>query len=108
MHGMKLVVSDDHGGLKTARQAVTPGVPCQRCQFHTIQNAMAHVPKVAIRVDVARDIKRIFKADDAGEADRRLKDTVAPYQKPGPCLATWLEANVSEAIPVFGFPPGHR
>jgi len=108
MHGMKLVVSDDHAGLKAARQAVMPGVPWQRCQFHTIQNAMAHVPKVAMRVDVARDIKRIFNADDAAEADRRLKDTVARYQKSAPGLAGWLEANVPEAITVFGFPPGHR
>ena len=108
MHGMKLVVSDDHAGLKAARQAVMPGVPWQRCQFHTIQNAMAHVPKVAMRVDVARDIKRIFNADDAAEADRRLKDTVTRYQKSAPGLAGWLEANVPEAITVFGFPPGHR
>ena len=108
MHGIKLVVSDDHAGLKAARQAVMPGVPWQRCQFHTIQNAMAHVPKVAMRVDVARDIKRIFNADDAAEADRRLKDTVARYQKSAPGLAGWLEANVPEAITVFGFPPGHR
>ena len=108
MHGMKLVVSDDHAGLKAARQAVMPGVPWQRCQFHTIQNAMAHVPKVAMRVDVARDIKRIFNADDAAEADRRLKDTVIRYQKSAPGLAGWLEANVPEAITVFGFPPGHR
>jgi len=108
MHGIKLVVSDDHAGLKAARQAVMPGVPWQRCQFHTIQNAMAHVPKVAMRVDVARDIKRIFNADDAAEADRRLKDTVTRYQKSAPGLAGWLEANVPEAITVFGFPPGHR
>jgi transposase-like protein len=108
MHGMKLVVSDDHAGLKAARQAVMPGVPWQRCQFHTIQNAMAHVPKVAMRVDVARDIKRIFNADDAAEADRRLKDTVTRYHKSAPGLAGWLEANVPEAITVFGFPPGHR
>jgi transposase-like protein len=108
MHGMKLVVSDDHAGLKAARQAVMSSVPWQRCQFHTIQNAMAHVPKVAMRVDVARDIKRIFNADDAAEADRRLKDTVTRYQKSAPGLAGWLEGNVPEAITVFGFPPGHR
>jgi transposase-like protein len=44
MHGVKLVVSDDHTGLRAARQAVMAGVPWQRCQFHTIRNAMAHAP----------------------------------------------------------------
>jgi len=52
------VVSDDHAGLKAARQAVMPGVPWQRCQFHAIQNAMAHVPEVALRTEAARDHRR--------------------------------------------------
>lgn len=39
MHGVRLVVSDDHAGLKTARHATMPGVPWQRCQFHTSNEA---------------------------------------------------------------------
>jgi len=108
MHGVKLVVSDDHAGLKAARRAVMPSVPWQRCQFHTIQNAMAHVPKTSMRADVARDIKRIFNADDAAEATRRLKDTVASYQQTAPRLASWLEDNVPEALTVLAFPAAHR
>ena len=34
MHGVLLVVSDNHAGLKAAREARLPGVPWQRCQFH--------------------------------------------------------------------------
>ena len=34
MHGVKLIVSDNHAGLKTAREARLPGVPWQRCQFN--------------------------------------------------------------------------
>jgi putative transposase len=76
MHGVKLVVSDDHSGLKAARQAVMTGVPWQWCQFHTIRNAMAHVPKVAMRSEMARDLRRVFDADEPAEAERRLKDVV--------------------------------
>ena len=32
--GVKLIVSDDHAGLKAARRAILPSVPWQRCQFH--------------------------------------------------------------------------
>jgi len=71
MHGVKLVVSDDHAGLKAARHATMPGVPRQRCQFHTIQNTLAHVPKVSMKPDVAEDLRWILNADDAVEADRR-------------------------------------
>ena len=108
MRGVKLVVSDDHAGLKAARQATMPGVPWQRCQFHTSQNAMAHVPKISMRAEVADDIRRIYNADDAAEADRRLKATVGRYQKTAPEFASWLEANVPEALAVFAFPAAHR
>jgi len=45
LSGVRLIVSDDHGGLKAARQAVLGVVPWQRCPFHLQQNAQAHVPK---------------------------------------------------------------
>ena len=105
---MKLVVSDDHAGLKAARQATMPGVPWQRCQFHTSQNAMAHVPKISMRGEVADNIRRIYNADDRAEADRRLKDMVARHHKTAPGLASWLEENIPEALEVFAFPAAHR
>jgi putative transposase len=108
MHGVKLVVSDDHAGLKAARHATMPGVPWQRCQFHTIQNALAHVPKLSMKTDAAEDVRRIFNADDAAEADRRLKAMVVRYHKSAPDFASWLEANIPEALTVFAFPAAHR
>ena len=41
MHGVKLIVSDAHEGLKAARQATFEGVPWQRCQFHLAQKCNA-------------------------------------------------------------------
>jgi len=108
MHGVKLVVSDDHTGLKAARQAVMTGVPWQRCQFHTIQNAMKHVPKVAMRPEVARDLRRVFDADEPAEAERRLKEVVARHQKTAPQLAAWLEHAIPEALTVLTIPSAHR
>ena len=108
MHGVKLIVSDDHAGLRAARQAVMAGAPWQRCQFHTIRNAMAHVPKVAMRSEVARDLRRVFDADEPAEAERRLKDIVARYQKTAPQLAAWLEQAAPEAITVLMIPLAHR
>jgi len=108
LYGVKLVVSDNHAGLKAARHATMPGVPWQRCQFHTSQNAMAHIPKMAMRVDVADDIRRIYNAEDRAEADRRLKDMVGRYHKTAPALASWLEENIPEALTVFAFPASHR
>jgi len=72
MHGVKLVVSDDHAGLKAAREARLPGVPWQRCQFHLQQNAQKYVPRVHMRPEVASDLRAIFDAPDRAEAERRL------------------------------------
>jgi len=33
-HGVQLIISDDHAGLKAAREARFAGVGWQRCQFH--------------------------------------------------------------------------
>ena len=76
LHGMRLVMSDDHAGLKAARQAELTGVPWQRCQFHLQRNASAHVPKIAMRREVARALRSIFNASDRDEARRRLQIVV--------------------------------
>jgi transposase-like protein len=107
-HGVRLVVSDDHSGLRAARQGTLAGVPWQRCQIHTIQNAMKHVPKVAMRPEVARDLRRVFDVAEPVEAERRLKDIVARYQKTAPQLAAWLKQAVPEALAVFTIPASHR
>ena len=70
-----------------------------------IANAFTIIMNLAMQIE--RD--QTLKAESHHRtADRRLKDTVTRYQKSAPGLAGWLEANVPEAITVFGFPPGHR
>jgi transposase-like protein len=108
LQGVTLITSDDHAGLKAARKAVLPGVPWQRCQFHLQQNALHYVPKVAMRKQVAADIKSIFDAPDRHEAKRLLGQTVAKYHTAAPKLAAWLEENLPEGLTVFEFPASHR
>jgi putative transposase len=108
LHGVELITSDAHEGLKAARQAVFPGVPWQRCQFHLQQNAAAYVPKVEMRSEVAGDLRGVFNAPDRHEADRLLKLTVEKYRLSAPRLAAWLEENVPEGLTVFTRPAAHR
>ena len=42
MRGLRLIISDDHAGMKKARMAVFPSIPWQRCQFHLCQNAQSY------------------------------------------------------------------
>jgi transposase-like protein len=108
LHGVELIVSDDHAGLKAAREARFSGVPWQRCQFHLQQNAAQFVPRLALRTEVAADIRAVFDAPDRTEADRRLKLAVQKYQKTAPKLASWLEQNIPEGLTVFNLPTSHR
>lgn len=108
LHGVELIVSDDHSGLKAARTARFTGVPWQRCQFHLGQNAMHYVPQQAMRSEVADDLRTVFNAPDRPTADRFLAGLVEKYQATAPKLADWLEQNVPEGLTVFVLPAGHR
>jgi putative transposase len=108
LHGVKLVVSDAHAGLKPALAARLTGVPWQRCQFHLIENAMAFVPKASMRKAVVASIRAVFDAPDRPEAERQLGVAVKKYRASAPKLADWLEANIPEGLTVFALPLGHR
>ena len=108
LRAVRLIISDAHAGLKAARQAVCGGVPWQRCQFHLQQNAQGYVPRKALKLEVAADIRAIFNAADRPQAERLLKETVEKYQESAPQLASWLEANIPEGLTVFDFPAKHQ
>ncbi len=108
MHGVRLITSDDHTGLKAAVNSVFPSVPWQRCQVHLQRNAAAYVPKVAMREEVAKDIRAIFNAPDKAEAERFLGIAVEKYSKTASKLSEWLEKNIPEGLTVFSLPDNQR
>jgi transposase-like protein len=108
LHAPSLIISDQHQGLAAARQAVFPGVPWQRCQFHLQQNAQAYVPRLDQRAAVAQAIRSVFDCPDRLTAQARLKDVVATYTQTAPKLAAWMEENLPQGFTVFAFPREHQ
>lgn len=108
MHGVELVISDDHTGLGAARRAVLGSIPWQRCQFHLQQNAGAHVPRQSMRIEVAADIRAMFNAPDRYTAETYLQAAIQKYAKSAPGLSAWMEDNLAEGFTVFDFPLEHR
>jgi len=108
LQGVQLVISDDHAGLGAARRAVLGSVPWQRCQFHLQQNAGAYVPKQAMRMEVAADIRSMFNAPDRKTAEEFLSAAIQKYAVSAPRLSAWLEDNLAEGFTVFDFPLEHR
>ena len=108
MHGVRLIVSDSHEGLRSAREAALPGIPWQRCQMHLQQNAQAYVTKSGLKAEVAADIRSIFQAGSLEEARRLLASMVEKYSNCQSKLAAWMEDNIPEGLTVFSFPAAVR
>jgi len=108
MKGLRLIVSDDHAGLKRARKSVFPAVPWQRCQFHLAQNAQAYAPKKSMRAEIAEDMREIFNSPTLEMALEMKKTKVEKYSKKAPEFTKWLEENVDEGLTVFQMPKEHR
>ena len=108
LHGVRLVTSDAHAGLKEALDARLSGVPWQRCQFHLMKNALAYVPRPSMQPEVVASLRAVFDAPDRSEAERQLDLAVKKHRAKAPKLAEWLEVNVPESLTVFSLPAKHR
>jgi transposase-like protein len=108
LSGVRLIVSDDHCGMRAARQAVLGSVPWQRCQFHLQQNAQAYIQKKEMKESVAADIRTVFNAPDRGAALTLLEAAVKKYEQSAPKLARWMDENLTQGLTVFCLPQAHR
>ena len=108
LHGVRLITSDAHLGLRAALQCLFNGVKWQRCQFHLQQNAQAYVPKKTMQKQVHNDIADVFTAPNGELAQARLKYYVEKYAVSAPQLSEWMEENLPEGLTVFQLPAKHR
>jgi putative transposase len=108
LHGIKMITSDDHSGLKSALRSVFPSVPWQRCQVHIQRNAVSYIPKLDMRKGVANDIRNIFNAPNQSEAERLLDLSIEKYKKSASKLSSWMETNIPEGFTVFSVPENQR
>ena len=108
LHGLELICSDAHAGLKEARRACFHGVPWQRCQFHLMRNALAYVPRQELTREALDDLRGVFDAADERTAKEQLARAVGKYQSSAPALASWMQENVPEGLAVFALPASHR
>lgn len=108
LHGVQLVVSDDHAGLKAALAARMAGVKWQRCQFHLAHNLLDYLPPNVSQEEASAELRGVFNAPSRAEAQRLLALMVQKYEPLSKKLAAWLESAVPEGLTVFDFPVEHR
>lgn len=108
LHGVTYIVSDDHAGLKNARQSVFPNLAWNRCHTHLARNAQDHIASRINKDTVAQDIRDIFASNSLESAQARLDAFVKSWSKSEPKLATWAEMNIPEGFAVFELPQPFR
>jgi transposase-like protein len=104
--GVQLVISDAHGGLKSAIASVLQGASWQRCRVHFVRNVMALVPKSAAEM-VAATIRTVFAQPDpegARETWRRVADSLRGRF---PRAAALLDEAEDEVLAYLAFPREH-
>ena len=78
LHGVKLVISDAHTGLKNAVRKVLK-VEWQRCKVHFYRNVLVHVPKRS-QAEVSEAMKAVFVQRDEKSAKTKAADLVRQFQ----------------------------
>lgn len=106
LHGVELVISDAHEGLKAAIAATLSGASWQRCRVHFMRNVLAHVTK-ANAAEVVDLIRSIFVQTTQEDAHLRLGEVVERLRVRHPRVADMLIEAEEDLLAYAAFPTEH-
>jgi len=106
LRGVKLVISDAHGGLKAAATKVL-GATWQRCRVHFMRNALAHVTK-GHRDMAAAAIRTAFVQETFDDAVRQWRQIADSFRDRFPGLAKCMDEAEADVLAFMTFPEEHR
>ena len=105
LHGVKLVIADDHKGLRAAASKVFHATQ-QRCKVHWMRNALAHA-SAKQRPAVAAMLKTIFAQETAKEAHAQWKTVADALRERAPKLAELMDGAREDVLAYTAFPRDH-
>ena len=106
LHGVKLVISDAHEGLKAAiRRAF--GATWQRCRVHWMRNALSYVAKTQQSM-VAAALRQAFIQPDRAQASQTLRHVADQLRQKWPKLAAFIDDSETDVLSHLDFPEQHR
>ncbi len=105
LRGVKLVIADDHKGLRAAASKVFHATQ-QRCKVHWMRNALAHA-SAKQRPAVAAMLKTIFAQETAKEAHTQWKAVADTLRERAPKLAELMDGAREDVLAYTAFPRDH-
>ncbi len=106
LHGVQLVISDAHAGLKTAISSVLLGAAWQRCRVHFLRNVLAQVPKGSAEM-VAATIRTIFAQPGPAQVREQLDVIAGMLGRQFPRVEAMLRDAADDITAFAGFPLAH-
>jgi putative transposase len=104
--GVRLVISDQHLGLKAAVEAVMVGSAWQRCRVHFMRNVLTRVKRNSTHMVIAA-IQTIFAQPDARAVAEQFERIVATLDDQFPDVATMLTDAREDLLAFTAFPEAH-
>jgi putative transposase len=104
--GVRLVISDQHLGLKAAVEAVMVGSAWQRCRVHFMRNVLARVKRGSTHMVIAA-IQTIFAQPDAPAVAEQFDRIVATLSTQFPDVARMLTDAKQDLLAFSAFPEVH-
>jgi putative transposase len=106
LHGVELVVSDAHLGLRAAITKVFIGASWQRCRVHFMRNLLARVHKSQSQM-VAASVRTIFARADRDAVVSQLGEVASRLAQQFPDVAAMLLDTREDVCAFAAFPRAH-
>lgn len=104
--GVRLVISDQHLGLKAGVEAVMVGSAWQRCRVHFMRNVLARVKRGSTHMVIAA-IQTIFAQPDAPAVHEQFDRIVVTLGDQFPDVAAMLQDAKEDLLAFAVFPEVH-
>jgi putative transposase len=106
---LKLIISDNCPGLKSALNFVYPYTPVQLCVVHKLRNILNKIKqKKKHRKKLIKQASEIFKAKDREEAIIRINKFVKNWHGKEPQACKCLQRDLADYLRYYEFPANIR
>ena len=103
LHGVKMITSDAHEGIRNAISKVFPEAAWQRCQFHFSRNIIDKAPK-KYQAGLAGELQEMFNCKTIEEARKRRDAIIADYKDVAEEAINCLDEGFESAMSVMVLP----